>query len=388
MDQHDQFSNPGSSYPGGNPPPPPPPPPPPAHGSWPPPPPPGPRPVVQAVGPQGIARPQILQVVAKPGGFWRAVTFIIGLMMFGVVLVIGIFLGMSIVIAGAEREDMLIHQTYREGNSDTIAIVPIIGGIDDKQAEFVRTAVKAVLEDSSVRAVVLRVDSPGGGVTASDQIWYEVNRLKDAGLPVIASYGSVAASGGYYVSCASDHIMAEETCITGSIGVIAQILTLEGLMDKVGVKPVTLVAHGSPQKNIANDMFRTWTDEDRSKILIMLDSAYATFNERVSDGRSKAIPDKSKVDALANGSIYTAKQALDNGLIDSIGYLDDAITHAEKVSGISTGSATVVMLRKPSSLFGDGLFAQSRASTPFANADALRTWVNELSAPRMLYLMH
>src|SRR5690349_9280142 len=217
MDQQDQYSNPGSYYPGGNPPPPPP-------GSWSP----GPsqRPNGPPAGPQNAPRPQVVHVVARPGGFWRAVTFVIGLMMFGIVLAIGIFMGISIMIAGAEREDMVIHQNYRDGDGNTIAIVPVIGGIDERQAEFVRTAVKSVLEDSSVRAVVLRVDSPGGGVTASDEIWYEVNRLKDAGLPVIASYGSVAASGGYYVSCGADHIMAEETCITGSIGVIAQVLTL------------------------------------------------------------------------------------------------------------------------------------------------------------------
>jgi protease-4 len=379
MDQQDQYSNPGSYYPGGNPPPPPP-------GSWTPPP--QPRPAGQPVGPQAMPRPQVVHVVARPGGFWRAVTFIIGLMMFGIVLTIGIFLGMSIMIAGAEREDMVIHQTYRDGDGNTIAIVPVIGGIDERQAEFVRMAVKSVLEDSSVRAVVLRVDSPGGGVTASDQIWYEVQRMKDAGLPVIASYGSVAASGGYYVSCGADHIMAEETCITGSIGVIAQILTLEGLMDKVGVKPVTLVAHGSPQKNVANDMFRTWTEEDRAKIITMLDSAYVTFNKRVADGRAKVITDKSKLDALANGSIYTAKQALDGGLIDGIGYLDDAIAHAEKAGGIPTDSATVIMLRKAPTLFGDGLLAQSRGPGNSLNAEAVRTWVNELSAPRMMYLMH
>ena len=127
--------------------------------------------------------------------------------------------------------------------------------------------------------------------------------------------------------------MAEETSITGSIGVIAQVLTFEGLMDKVGVKPVTLVATGSPEKNVANDMFRTWDDADKAKIRLMLDSAYATFNQRVKAGRGKVITDPTKIDALANGSIYTAKQAKDSGLIDGIGYLDNAIAQAETLGG-------------------------------------------------------
>jgi protease-4 len=330
----------------------------------------------------------VVEVVAKRGGLGRALMFILGLMMFGIVFAIGIAVGMGIMFAGANYEDTIVEQHYRDGNRGTIAILPISGTIDQHKSEFVRAAVKHILDDRKIQAVVLRVDSPGGAVTPSDEIWNEINRLKNASLPVIASYGSLAASGGYYVSCGSDYIVAEETCITGSIGVIAQILTLQGLMDKIGVQPVTLVAHGSPQKNVANDVFRNWTDADKQKILTVLDSAYQTFATRVRDGRKNAITDPSKIDSLANGSIYTAKQALDSGLIDAVGYLDDAIAKAEKSAGLGAGSATVVMLKQPPSLFNDGLFSKTRAATGGLDADELRGLVNELAAPRIMYLMN
>jgi protease IV len=341
-------------------------------------------------GPQGppSPRPQVVHIVAKPGGWWRATTIVIGLLVFAVVFISGLLFGILGMVRLSEVDGAVVRTTYREGGSNQIAIIPVLGGIDDRQAEFVRAAVKNVLEDSSIRAVVLRVDSPGGGVSESDQIWHQVEQLKAAGLPVVASYGGVAASGGYYVSCGSDYIMAEETCITGSIGVIAQVMTLEGLMQKVGIQPITIVASGSPQKNVANDMFRTWDDNDKSKIRTMLDAAYATFNQRVRAGRKAAISDPAKVDALANGSIYTAAQAKESGLIDGIGYLDDAIAKAEARTGLPAGASTVVMLRQPPTLFGDGLFAQSRQGGMRVDGEAVRGVVNDLAAPRVMYLLH
>ena len=339
-------------------------------------------------------RPQVVQIVSKPSGLawiWGTIT---GLVVLAIVVFIGVIIGMAFgfgIAGGASGEEFVVQRTYRDGGSKTVAIIPIINEIDDRQAEFAHAAVDHVLKDKSISAVVLRVDSPGGGVSASDQIWYELNRLHDKGIPVVASYGGVAASGGYYVSCGSDYIMAEETCITGSIGVIAQVLTLEGLMDKVGVKPVTLVATGSPEKDVANDMFRTWNDRDKAKIRTMLDSAYATFHKRVQDGRKNAIS-PGALDAIANGSIYTAQQAKDNGVVDAIGYLDNAIAKAESLGGVATGRSTVVMIRKPPSLFGDGFLAESKSprggSIASLDGDGLRSMVNNLASPRVMYLMH
>jgi protease-4 len=293
---------------------------------------------------------------------------------------------------GPEIDSAVLAQIYRKGSSDRIAIVPIEGAIDEYTSHFVRAATKSILEDPSIQAVVLRVDSPGGGVAASDQIWNEIERLKQAGLPVIASYGGYAASGGYYVSCGADQIVAEPTCITGSIGVIAQVMTLDGLMDKVGIEPVTLVASGSPEKNVANDMFRQWDERDRQRVIAMLDAAYERFSSRVSAGRQSAITDPDKLALLANGSIFTAQQALDNGLIDSIGYLDDAIALAESSAKLASGAGEVVVLRLPAPLFGNGLFGSVRAArsgnADWLDAEHIRSFANELSAPRIMYMMH
>jgi protease-4 len=333
--------------------------------------------------------PQVVHVVAKPGGLSRAVGFVIGLFLFAAVFGVGMGVGMLVIAAATGYESAVIRRTYREGGSNTIAIIPIRGVINDRQAEFVHAAVDNIVKDRSVRAVVLRVDSPGGDVAASDEIWNEIRRLKKSNRPVVASYGGVAASGGYYVSCGADSIIAEETCITGSIGVIAQILTLEGLMDKIGVKPVTLVASGSPEKDVANDIFRSWTEADKLKVRTILDSAYAIFHKRVKDGRGKIITDSAKLAQIANGSIYTAQQAMEHGLIDGVGYLDDAITQAETLAGIATGSSTVEIVRQPPSLFRDGLLMQGQWNLGSAlNAELLRGLANDLATPRAMYLMH
>ena len=347
--------------------------------------------------------------------------FVLGLFMFAGVFVVGLAIGLFMMFGISNVPTAILEEVYRDGDRNTVAIIPVVGIIESSQAAYVRSAVDYALKQTNIRAIVLRVDSPGGGVTSSDQIWYEIERLKKAGLPIIASYGGIAASGGYYISCAADEIVAEPTCITGSIGVIAQIFTFEGLMDKVGIEPVTLVATGSPEKDTANDLFRSWSDKDRQKIITMLDAAYDTFNQRVKDGRKTAIsnaacitgsigviaqifafeglmdkvgiepvtlvatgsPEKdtandlfrswsdkdrqkiitmldaaydtfnqrvkdgrktaisnaATIDALADGSIFTAQAAVTNGLVDRIGYLDDAITGAETAAGLRTGSS-------------------------------------------------
>lgn len=334
-------------------------------------------------------RAQVVHVVAKPGGFWRAVGIVAALALFAVVFFFGLGAGILIVVAGSAADSVVFHETYRKGGPSEVAVIPVEGIIDGQQAEFVRDAVNDVLKNGDVSAVVLRVDSPGGEVNASDQIWYEIKRLKDRGFPVIASYGGVAASGGYYISCGTDHIMAEETCITGSIGVIAQVLTFEGLLDKVGVQPVTLVATGSPEKSVANDVFRSWNDQDKEKVRIMLDSAYATFIKRVQDGRKTVLPEPAQLNGVANGSIYTAQQAKDNGLVDSIGYLDDAIAVAEARAGVTPGSSKVFIIRQPPTLMAALTGAQARdRSITSLDGEAVRSFVNDLASPRVMYLMH
>ena len=344
--------------------------------------------------------PQVVHVVARSGGFKSAVMWVFGMLLFAGVFILGIVLGAGAMLASSSFETVVLREHYRDGmaTANTIAVIPIEGVITRDTAEFVRAAVDHVLDDRSVRAVVLRVDSPGGEVAPSDEIWYQVERLKNAGRQVVASYGGMAASGGYYVSCGANSIVAEPTCITGSIGVIAQVLTLEQLMEKVGIEPVTLVASESPDKDVANNIFRSWTEEDRAKLRKMLDAAYDTFRKRVETGRSNVISDEARLDAVTDGSIYTADEALVNGLVDSVGYLDDAITQAEKLTGLKAGTAKVYILHEPPSLFGNGLLGQAQTMrwqngaaatrSDMLDADRLRALLNELSSPRVAYLMH
>jgi protease-4 len=339
-------------------------------------------------GPMGYPMPpQVVHVVARPGGFTRALLTMAGLMMFGFVFLTGIGLGAVSMMTGGTMKSAIVQHEYRAGGGDKIAIIPLYGPIGGAQSAFVRAGVDTVLADSSIRAVILRVDSPGGGVTASDQIWYQIKRLKDNGMPVLASYGSVAASGGYYASCHADHIMAEETSITGSIGVIAQTFIVKDLLDKVGVEPVTLLSSESPQKDVGNP-YRAWEEHEREKIVQRLDSAYNIFLARVQDGRAAVIGNSGRVRELANGSVYTSDAALREGLIDGIGYLDDAVVEAEKMGGVATGRASVVWLRQPSTLFGSNTLLQGpETRRDPLDATAIREFVNELGSIRIMYLM-
>jgi protease-4 len=325
--------------------------------------------------------------VTRTGGFQAAIGLMVGLLALGAIFVVGLTIGAATILAGSVAESPIVHELYRDGDRSKVAVLEVNGVIDPYRAEVFRVLTDEVLATGSVKAVVLRVDSPGGGIAPSDQIWYQVKRMQDAGLPVVASYGGLAASGGYYISCRADHIVAEPTCITGSIGVIAQTFVLSGLMDKVGIEPVTIMSTASPEKDLGNP-FRPWTEQDHAQYTAMLDAAYDIFNARVRDGRSAVITDSARIDALANGAIYTADEAVKNGLVDAVGYLDDAVAAAESQAGIRAGRATVVILREPAALLG-GLLGVQGTEPPrrLDDADAIRSLVNELGSTRVMYLM-
>ncbi|MBM2826951.1 MAG: signal peptide peptidase [Dehalococcoidia bacterium] len=238
---------------------------------------------------------------------------------------------------------------------DTVAVVKVVGPImgGDREGllspggaysnEIVRQLRQAG-ESESVKAVVLRVDSPGGGVTASDEIYNQVMKLrKEQGKPVVASMGSLAASGGYYVSAAADKIIANSTSITGSIGVITVVPNLEGLMDKLGVKAEVFTS--GPHKDSTG--FRPMSPEGREIIVGLVNDFYQRFVFVVAQGRGM---DEAKVRVLADGRIYTAHQAKDAGLIDDFGDLEEAVKLAGEMGGI-VGKPRVIEFRE-GGLFG------------------------------------
>jgi protease-4 len=185
--------------------------------------------------------------------------------------------------------------------------------------------------DPSVKAIILRIDTPGGEVTASDIIYHEILRFKErTGRPVLGLMMSVAASGGYYIASACDLIMAHPSTLTGSIGVISVFPNVESLMAKVGVK-VNIIKSG-PAKD-SGSPFRDMTEEERKVFQGVIDEYYEGFLAVVARNRKDKVPAE-KLRSIADGRVYTAPQALKLGLIDAVGYFDDAFGRARDLAGL------------------------------------------------------
>lgn len=241
---------------------------------------------------------------------------IVGL--FVVVFIIGLFLFISILFG--EREDMLPTTGKR------LAIVelnePIIS------SESVVRQFKRYRENRSIRGIVFRIDSPGGGVAASQEIFEEVKKTKEAGKPVVVSIGAVAASGGYYVACPATRIVANPGSVTGSIGVIMQFLTVEGLMNKVGVSSSTYKS--GPLKD-AGSPFRRPTKQESEYFQALIGDVYEQFVNAVAENRN--LPRRTVL-RYADGRVFSGKQALQFGFVDTLGTYEDAIGIAAELAGI------------------------------------------------------
>jgi len=183
-------------------------------------------------------------------------------------------------------------------------------------------------DDPAIRAVVLRIDSPGGVVGPTQEIFTAVRRLREAKKPVVASLGSVAASGGYYVAVAADRIYANPGTLTGSIGVVMQLANVEGLLKKVGVEYVVIKA--GAYKDVGN-FARAMTPEERRILQAMLDDVYDQFISAVAEGRGLT---PKQVRGFAEGRIYSGRQAQGLKMVDDLGGLEDAIEAAAKIAGL------------------------------------------------------
>ena len=221
---------------------------------------------------------------------------------------------------------------------DRVALIRIEGVILDAQATI--SELKQYSENPLVKAIVLRIDSPGGGVVPSQEIHDAVKRVKNkSNKAVIASMGTVAASGGYYIAAATDRIIANPGSLTGSIGVIMEMANFEGLMKKVGVEGV--VIKSGRFKDVGSPL-RKMSDEERKLLQSLMDDVHQQFIQAVADGRSLEVSD---VEPLADGRIYTGRQAKEARLIDELGDLDDAIHIAADIAGME-GEPKVVEPRK------------------------------------------
>ena len=209
---------------------------------------------------------------------------------------------------------------------DKVAIIEVNGVIESSD-DIIRQ-LKKYGDDSSIPVIILRIDSPGGAVAPSQEIYKQILKVREEGTYVVVSISSLAASGGYYIACAGDTILANPGSLTGSIGVIFSFLTFEGLMDKVGIQLEVLKS--GELKDVGN-FSREMTQREREMLQAAISDVYDQFVMVVSDGRNLDI---NQVEDIADGSIFTGNQALELGLVDKLGGLEDAIALAGEMADL------------------------------------------------------
>ncbi len=234
-----------------------------------------------------------------------------------------------------------------DSKGEKIAIIELTGPIYDSR-RFVRQF-KRFGEHSSVKAIVFRIESPGGGVAASQEVYESVRRAREAGKPVVASFGSVAASGGYYVACGADTIVANPGTTTGSIGVIAQFVNMEELFDKVGIQYDVIKSGrykdmGTPHRSLL--------PQEKALLQSWVDDAHEQFVKVVEIERGLEL---SHVRRLADGRVFTGNQAHQEGLVDILGDYQMAIDVAASMAGIE-GEPVLVKERQRRITLFDLLF--------------------------------
>lgn len=238
----------------------------------------------------------------------------------GVVAVVVIFLVTIIAI-----EALLGERVSLPAYGARVGLIRVEGLLSDSRSliEDIDT-----MEGSGVSALVFRIDSPGGGVVASQEIYSRILELKETGIPIVVSMGAVAASGGYYIACPADSIIANPGTITGSIGVLMSFANLEGLFEKIGMD--FEVVKSGEYKDVGS-WSREMTDEERALLQSTVDDIHAQFVEAVTSNRNL---ERSAVESLADGRIFSGRQAVEVGLVDGLGTLDQAIAAAGRMAGI------------------------------------------------------
>lgn len=272
------------------------------------------------------------------------------------------------------------HSLSKDGDAK-VAVISIKGAILSGEG-YVKKQIDRVRADEKVKAVVIRVDSPGGTITGSDYIYHHLVRLREEKkIPMVVSMGSMAASGGYYVAMAvgdqEKAVYAEPTTTTGSIGVIIPHYDISGLLARFDVKDDSIVSH--PRKQMLS-MTRPISDDDREVLQAYLDEAFVRFKDIVKQGRPVFAQDPAALDRLATGQIYTAQQARRSGLVDEIGFIEDAIHRAMELAGLNEKRTRAVYYKRPSGLLELPFMVQGESQGLSLNT------MFELNSPKAYYL--
>lgn len=277
-----------------------------------------------------------------------------------------------------------IQEEYVSGNqtaTNKLAVIDVTGVIMEGDG-FVKKQINRIEQDPQVKGILVRIDSPGGTVTGSDYIFHHLTRLrKEKKLPLVVSMGSLAASGGYYIAMAvgdqEESIFAEPTTTTGSIGVIIPHYDVSGLMERYDVKDDSIVSH--PRKQLLS-MTKKVSDEHRKILQSYVDQSFSRFKEIVKSGRPRFREHPQELDTLATGEIFTAESALEAGLVDKIGFLEDAVDRLTTLANLDATQVRVVRYSEPLSVWQ--AIGAARAGFEGRVESLL-----ELSVPRAYYML-
>ncbi|MFP6657624.1 MAG: signal peptide peptidase SppA [Pirellulales bacterium] len=326
-------------------------------------------------------RPPLRVIVEQSMGLGRKLLFglLLGALAFSVMINFGLYGSYSTYV----QTDPKMNETLHSGSaaaSDKIAIISVGGAILDSDG-FVKQQIDRVRQDKNVKAIVLRVDSPGGTVTASHYLFHHLKELqKEKEIPLVVSMGGIAASGGYYISMAvgdaEDTIFAEETTWTGSIGVIIPNYDISGLMEDW---KITDRSYASGQLKQMGSPTRKADTVEVETFNALIQETFDEFKNIVKQGRPNLANDKAAMNEISTGQIFTAKQAKRLGLVDKLGYIEDAIDRAADLAALSKDSYRVVQYDRPQSLFDITLM---RAPPKNLELSALL----DLTTPRAYYL--
>ena len=314
-------------------------------------------------------------------GFARGVFASMLVSLFGFSILLNLYL-----MFGDRNASGVKSAVVRDGDSKhVIALLPVSGVINGNTVADVEAMLGEIEKDKSVKAVVLEVNTPGGEVTASDVLYDRILRLKKThNWPVVVSMGALATSGGYYISCAADAIVAQRTTWTGNVGVLIPRMNFYGLANKYGVTDETIKSTGSDFKD-ATSSFKPETLENQAYFQKLADDTFATFKQVVVAGRSLS---PAVVDRLANGKVYLGPEAAKLNLVDQIGYLDDAIALAASKSNLGGITPKVLRFEKTRGLFESyaGSKLKDSAGTSGVNVSIDRAVIDDYLAPRPMYL--
>jgi protease-4 len=278
------------------------------------------------------------------------------------------------------REELFSNYEFKSG-SHKIAVISLEGTILSGEGAIGQQIERAAWDDD-VKAVVLRVNSPGGTITGSDYIYHRLSELREThNKPIVVSMGGIAASGGYYAAMAvgetPDTIFAEPTTWTGSIGVIIPHYNASDFMSEWGFEEDSIGSHRL--KNMGS-LARKMTDEEREIFQVLVDQGFQRFKEIVKAGRPYFQQNPEELDELATGQVYTAEQAKDKKLVDRIGFVEDAIDRAIALAGVDPDDVEVVRYKSQLTLAGL-LFGRGARRQDLGLAELL-----DITAPRAYYL--